>query len=563
MTEAPIAQVEQPERADFVLTGRSPDVLTCIANLSNDEVFTPPAIANQMLDALADAWAEANHGKSLWSDPAVTFLDPCTKSGVFLREITSRLIKGLKEQIPDLQDRVNHILTKQVFGIAVTQLTAYIARRSVYCSKLANGPYSVVSRFGAGDGYNNSDGHIWFERIEHTWEGGSEWNFVVDPKTGKKVKQITNGKCRYCGASQVMWERGEGLELHAYPFTHTDNIKDRLAEMFGGDMKFDVVIGNPPYQLKGGAGGTNDASIYPQFVDQARALDARFLVMVIPSRWLAGGRDMGEFRDSMLKGGHLRRFVDFTKMSTAFPGVDFEGGVGYFIWDRDTTGKCLYTLHLGEDDPVTVERELGDYDIFVRDTRSLTILNKVTAKGEGTMDSLVSGDTPFGLATNFTNYSRKQGKRSLQLFMTIKQKREVVYVSDDAITKNRHLISVWKLLVPEAYGERGAIPANVLGPSIVAPPGSVCSQTYLVIGPLATHDEVLSVQSYLQTRFARLLISLRKITQHLPKSTYSWLPIQSWDREWTDESLYKKYELTEDEITFIKSMIRPIKPIDE
>jgi site-specific DNA-methyltransferase (adenine-specific) len=553
----------QPAKAEFVLGGRSPDVLTCIANLSNDEVFTPPELARRMLDDVAMAWAEANGGKNIWSDQAVRFLDPFTKSGVFLREIASKLVEGLKDEIPDLQERVNHILTKQVFGIAITQLTAYIARRSLYCSKFANGPHSIVTLFNEGDGYGKSDGHIWFERIEHTWEGGTEWKMMVDPNTGKKHKRTTNGRCRYCGASQSMWERAEGLELHAYPFTHTDNIQARIAEIFGADMKFDVVIGNPPYQLKGGAGGTNDASIYPQFVDQARALDARFLVMVIPSRWLAGGRDMGQFRDSMLKGQHLRRFVDYTKMSTAFPGVDFEGGVGYFIWDRDSKGPCLYTLHLGDNDAVTAERNLDDYDIFVRDTRALTILNKVTAKAEKTMDALVSGDTPFGLATNFGDYDKKQGKNTLQLFMTIKQKREVVWVKENFIAKNRQLIRTWKLLIPKAYGERGAIPANVLGPSIVAPPDSVCSQTYLVIGPFPTRRQARSVQSYLWTRFARFLISLRKITQDVPKGAYSWLPVQEWDRAWTDVDLYKKYGITKDEIAFIESMIRPMGATDE
>ncbi len=163
MAKAPVTHVEQPEKADFILRGRSPDVLTCIANLSSDEVFTPPALAKQMLDALGDAWATSNSGQDIWSEKSVTFLDPFTKSGVFLREITSRLIIGLERQIPDLQERVNHILTKQVFGIAITQLTAYITKRSLYCSKFANGSHSVVKTFENKEGYGKSDGHIWFQ----------------------------------------------------------------------------------------------------------------------------------------------------------------------------------------------------------------------------------------------------------------------------------------------------------------------------------------------------------------------------------------------------------------
>ena len=294
------------QQASFALRSRNPDVLTCIANLSNDEVFTPPEFANRMLDTLAEAWAAAKDGANIWADQTVKFLDPCTKSGVFLREITSRLNKGLEPEIPDLQKRVDHILTRQVFGIGITQITSLLARRSVYCSKHAAGKHSIVKSF------TSDDGNIWFRRLKHTWDGD---------------------KCRYCGAGKSVFNRAVGLETHAYAFIHTDNIKTRLAEIFGGNMQFDVIIGNPPYQMKGGAGGSSDSSIYHLFVEQAMKLDPRFLSMVIPSRWLAGGRGMDEFRKSMLTGGHISHLVDYTKMSTAFPGVDFEGGVGYFLWD--------------------------------------------------------------------------------------------------------------------------------------------------------------------------------------------------------------------------------------
>jgi site-specific DNA-methyltransferase (adenine-specific) len=135
------------EQVSFTLRGRNPDVLTCIANLSNDEVFTPPEFANRMLDTLAEAWTASHHGANLWADKTVKFLDPCTKSGVFLREITSRLTKGLADEIPNLDERVNHILTKQVFGIGITHLTSMLARRSVYCSKHAAGRYSIAKTF--------------------------------------------------------------------------------------------------------------------------------------------------------------------------------------------------------------------------------------------------------------------------------------------------------------------------------------------------------------------------------------------------------------------------------
>ena len=204
------------DQAGFTLRGRNPDVLTCIANLSNDEVFTPPEFANQMLDRLAEAWAASNGGANIWADSSATFLDPFTKSGVFLREITTRLITGLAAEIPDLQTRVDHILTQQVFGIGITTLTSLLARRSLYCSKHANGEHSVAR------GFATNAGNIWFGRTNHTWK---------------------DGRCTYCSAAQQAFDRGEGLETHAYAFIHTNDIEARMRELFGAAMQFDVIIG--------------------------------------------------------------------------------------------------------------------------------------------------------------------------------------------------------------------------------------------------------------------------------------------------------------------------------
>jgi site-specific DNA-methyltransferase (adenine-specific) len=406
----------------------------------------------------------------------------------------------------------------------------------VYCSKHATGKHSIAKSFAS------DDGNIWFKRTKHSWK---------------------DGRCRYCGAPQEIFDRKDDRETHAYAFIHTDNIKIRLAEIFGGNMQFDVIIGNPPYQLKGGAGGSSDSSIYHLFVEQALNLDPRFLSMVIPSRWLAGGRGMEEFRKAMLTGKHISHLVDYTKMSTAFPGVDFEGGVGYFLWDGNHQGDCKYKLVLGDEEQPEVVRKLDEFDIFVRDTRAVSILNKVKQQGEPSMADLVSGDTPFGLATNFDDFKEKSFRGAIELHVSVNQKRKVGWMKDSDVTKNRHLIRVWKLFLPKAYGERGAIPANVLGPTIVAGPGSACTQTYVVAGPFASKAEAESCDAYLHTRFARFLISLRKITQDLPRATYSWLPQQKWGSKWTDSVLYKKYKLTKAEIAFIESMIRPMDERDE
>jgi site-specific DNA-methyltransferase (adenine-specific) len=438
-------------QAAFTLHGRNPDVLTCIANLSNDEVFTPPGVANRMLDTLADAWADNHNGASLWADRSVKFLDPFTKSGVFLREITKRLTEGLKDEIPDLQARVDHILTRQVFGIGITHLTSLLARRSLYCSKFANGKHSVAK------GFTSEAGNIWFERLEHTWEGA---------------------KCRYCNAPKTVFDRGEGRETHAYAFIHTDNIKARLSELFGEDMQFDVIIGNPPYQLASD-GGTRDIPIYNKFVEQAKKLEPRYLLMIIPSRWMATGLGLGDFRKSMLEDRHIRKLVDYERMDLVFPGVDFEGGVCYFLWERDSKGKCEVTTISGDETTGPVKRDLNEYDILVRDPRGLSILKKVRELGEPSIIEILSADKEFGWTSNFDGFREKKKPDDIPLYYFRSGKRLVGGIARKGVTKSANLIDYWKVMTPAAYGERGARPAMVLGPSFIAKSPSVCTQTYL------------------------------------------------------------------------------------
>lgn len=536
MADAPVGSASDSEQASFVLAGRNPDVLTCIANLSNDEVFTPPALANRILDDLAASWFEASGGRNIWTDKTVTFLDPFTKSGVFLREISSRLIDGLKDEIPDLQDRVNHILIKQVFGIGITQLTAYIARRSLYCSKFANGPHSVATLFGEGDGYGRSDGHVWYERLEHAWN--------------------TEGRCRYCPASKTSFDRDRDLESHAYALTHTDDVSARVSTILGVTMRFDVVIGNPPYQLQSD-GGTRDVPIYQKFVEQAKKLEPRLLTMVIPSRWMATGLGLSEFRRTMLSDRHVRKLVDYERMDEVFPGVDFEGGVGYFLWDRDHEGLCAVTSISGGEVIGPTERDLSEFDVLVRDSRGLDILRKVKRKGEKSIIEILSVDKEFGWTSNFADFHKVKKPGDIDLHYNRGGKRLVGYIGRKAVTKSPHLIGKWKVLVPKAYGERGARPAKILGPSFIARPPCVCTQTYLFFF-LNDKASAESLSSYMRTRFFRFLVSLRKITQDAARGTYTWVPLQTWDRIWSDEALYKKYGITTDEIAFIESMIRPI-----
>jgi site-specific DNA-methyltransferase (adenine-specific) len=543
-------------KAAFNLRGRNPDVLTCIANLSNDAVFTPPELANSMLDTLSEAWAAENGNSNIWSDPDVRFLDPFTKSGVFLREIVSRLTNGLAEKIPDLSDRLDHILTKQVFGIATETLTALLARRSVYCSKYANGPHSVAKSF------DSESGNIWFERTEHSWVGGTNRVLAMN-EGGEMVERTVDGRCKFCRAPRSIFDRPESLESHAYTFIHTDDIKARVAELFGAGMHFDVVIGNPPYQMSGGAGGSSDSSIYHLFVEQAIRLEPRFLSMVVPSRWMAGGRGMDDFRKSMLTSGHLLELVDYPVSKEVFPGVEVKGGICNFVWSLDHNGATKVTT---KRDGLVVgpfERILDEFDVFVRDTRSLTILRKVLAHGEPSIASILTADTPFGIATNFSDFSDSQSSDSIALHYVRQGRRSVGYIKRSAISKNSHLIDDFKVLVPKAGSDGGQkIPDMVLGRPLVTGPPSVCTQTFLAF-TVSTELEASSVEAYYRTKLFRFLVSLRKITQDALKSTYTWVPTQTWDRNWTDEDLYAKYSLAADEIDFVESVIRPMEPANE
>lgn len=524
---------------DFALRGRNPDVLTCIANLSNDEVFTPPEFANRMLDTLTEAWAEANDGADLWADSTATFLDPFTKSGVFLREITTRLTCGLAGEISDLQERVNHILTQQVFGVGITHLTSLMARRSLYCSKYANGAHSVAKTF------DTEAGNIWFERTEHSWDGQ---------------------RCRFCGAPKSIFDRKGDLETHAYAFIHTNDINARIAEFFGGEMQFDVIIGNPPYQMTGGGGGTNDSSIYPLFVEQALGLAPRHLSMVIPSRWMAGGRGMDDFRKKMLADRHVKALVDYPNSAQVFPGVDLKSGVCYFLWSGDYDGDCSVTLI--RDDVVVgpTDRRLDEHDVFIRDVRAAAILRKVLNKQEPSFEDLLTGDTPFGLPSNFTAFREGEPRRGeVKVYASSNSGRRTGAMDHVSITKNRQLIDSWKVLAPKAGpGNSGGhvIPDIVLGRPSIAGPNSICTQTWIVAGPFESEAAAEVAAAYMRTRFLRFLVSLRKISQDAMKGVYRWVPQQDWSQEWTDEALYAKYGITDEEIAFIDSMIRPMD-VDE
>jgi len=548
--------------APFTLRGHNPDVLTCIANLSNDEVFTPPEFANQMLDTLAVAWADANDGADIWGNPDVTFLDPFTKSGVFLREIVRRLTDGLILTIPDLTERVDHILTHQVFGIGITQLTALLARRSVYCSKFANGPHSIARSF------TTEDGNIWFERTEHTWGGGKR-EFRADPLNSEEVAVYTNRKCIYCGAGEDDYARGDDLETHAYAFIHTDDIKARMGELFGDNMQFDVIIGNPPYQLSTGGHGVQARPIYQQFVEQAKKLDPRFLTMVVPSRWFSGGMGLDAFRESMLNDDRLRSIDDFLSAADVFPGVGLKGGVCYFLWERDQPGSCQVTTHFNGWEVSTATRPLleAGADVFIRFNEGVSILKKVMEVETGSSDSvllpegkrfmeLVSSIGAYGLDSTFRGRDRRSPGD-----LAVYRNGGVGYIARSEVLKEQHSFDSWKVFIGRAApgtGNKDTYPHRIISTPFLGEPGSISSWTYMYIGPFGSKLEAESVLSYLSCRLTRLLILLHKPSQDTTKRVYTFVPVQDWNQTWTDELLYERYGLSDEEIAFIERVVRPM-----
>lgn len=498
---------------DLIRATYNPDVLSCLANLSSDEVFTPPEVVNQMLDMLP---------QELFSNPDTTFLDPATKSGVFLREIAKRLLKGLEKQIPDVQERVDHIFKKQLFGIAMTELTSLLARRSLYCSKYPNSSFSVTK-------FDTPEGRIRFRRIKHSWSGG---------------------KCAFCGASQAEYDRGDDLETHAYEWIHTNNPKE-----IWSNMKFDVIISNPPYQLSDGGAQASAMPIYDQFIEQAKKLNPRYLSMIIPARWYGGGKGLDSFRSDMIADKRIRVLHDYLNAADCFPGVEIKGGVCYFLWDRDHEGKCDVYSHDGDkvvhQEPRFLKEE--NSEVFIRSSEGVSIYSKVRAKKESTFDQFVSTQKPFGLRT-FVHGKEKYFDGAIQLY----ERGGVGYIQRSEVERNHQWIDATKIFISRAYNAGDVYPHQILGKPIFADKGSCCTETYMVIGPFRNEKETRNVISYIQTKFFRFLVSLIKVSQMAPSTVYAFVPVQDFTKPWTDEELYAKYGITDEEISFIDSMIRPM-----
>lgn len=501
----------------------NPDVLSCLANLSNDEVFTPPEVVNQMLDMLP---------QELFSNPDTTFLDPACKTGVFLREIAKRLIVGLENQIPDLQERIDHIFQKQLYGIAITELTSLLARRGVYCSKYPNSEFSV-SKFED----THAQGNIRFKRIPHSWEP-EPLRYI----NGKKV-----GQCKFCGASREEYERGDELETHAYEWIHATN-PERIF-----DMKFDVIIGNPPYQLSDGGNGASAKPIYNLFVEQAKKLKPRYLSMIIPSRWFAGGKGLDDFRESMLTDKRVVKIVDYVNAKDCFSGISLGGGVCYFLWDRDNPKKCEFTnIHDGKSSTDT--RNLSEFPVFVRYNEAISIIRKVRATNEKMVSEVVGSRNPFGLSSSARGVKDRKD-------ITLYSSAGTGYITEHEVLQGKHLIKKHKVMISKVTSEHAGEPDKsgmfaVLSTVRVLKPNEVCTDSYLIAYESDNAIFAENFAKYMCTKFFRFLLLQAVSSINLSKDKFQFVPMQDFSTAWTDEMLYAKYNLTANEIEFIESMMK-------
>lgn len=492
----------------------NPDVLECIANLSNDEVFTPPEVANAMLDLLP---------QELFSDPNTKFLDPACKSGVFLREIAKRLLTGLEDKIPDLQERVDHIFKNQIYGIAITELTSLLSRRSVYCCKYADNKYSVTK-------FNDLQGNIFFSEAKHLW---------------------INGKCLHCGIGQQSFEEqfADKEEKHAYQFIH-NAIPGDLE-----NMKFDVIIGNPPYQLDDGGNGKSAKPIYHHFIEQAKKLNPHYLSMIIPSRWFSGGKGLEQFRKGMLEDKHISHLVDFENFKDVFPGVDLAGGACYFLRNREYSGDCI-VRNYNDHHYSEMNRKLDEYDFFVRQNKAIEIIRKIKSKNTDfkTLDDRISSRKPFGLPTNYE--PKNEGIPCWFI-----QRIGLKYASEKDVDDSSNYLNKWKYIVPKSpiAGQTDfskPVAFYYDGNTKIAKPGECCTESFIVLGAFDTEEEVKSFKSYILTKTVRFLLLQTVVSQDVTKKNYCFVPdINNYTRIFDDDYLCKLWGITQEEWNYIDSRI--------
>lgn len=530
------------------------DILETITNVGNDEVFTPRKTCEMILDSLPE---------EVWHNPNYKWLNPATKNGIFEREIALRLDEGLKDIIPDIEKRRKHILQNMIFSIGQTRFTSNVARRTVYYCSQANRKC---------DGLKANDGHFvnGYAIGNGTWFNDEEGNI----KTPNIAHTFKNGKCIFCGISEnSKYNDKNQLETYAYEFIHFNNeniLKHLQDRFFGGNrnMKFDVIIGNPPYQLSDG-GGTGDSSkpIYNKFIEQAKSLKPKYLSMIIPSRWMKGGKGLDDFRNKMINDKKIEYLHDFEIAKTCFPINTIDGGVCYFLWGLNHEGLCKYVYESKDGFKDTSIRYLnnGITNNVIRDSRQISIVKKAKCNKEQSFSNIVSTRKPFGISTDLFNSPENYEKFNLQneyyqnsyKIYGVKgnkggAKRVVGYVNSSAPTENIDSIKEYKLFFSYAYSTDSTIPPEI----IIGRPNEIATETFLMIGPFDNELRAKNCLSYIKTKFFRSLLYFNRIQKNCSKETFNLIPLVSFLEEWNDKKLYEKFKLTKYEIQYIENNVK-------
>jgi site-specific DNA-methyltransferase (adenine-specific) len=496
-----------------------PDILDVIAALSSDAIPTPPVLARALLDLLP---------QEVWSNPDYRWLDPATKSGSILREAARRLMVGLADWQPDPAARAQHILRNMLFGCAITQVHGEMTRRSVYVSRDATSEHAVIP-------FGSVEGNLPFVAAEH--------DYPTD-KMGR-----ANGSCKVCGAPPRL-ERGDTRENYAYAFIHGAYPTEELK-----DMQFDVIVGNPPYQTSA-EGTTRTMPVYHYFVDRAISLEPKYVAMITPSRWFAGGLGLDVFRGRMLSDRRLRSIVDNPRLFDCFPGVEIKGGVSYFLWDRDHDGDCEFSTRIDGTIITTSMRDLREGDgVLIRDNQAANIVYKVRQKSTASVTEWVQPRLAFNekFRTNFRGSPEPASSTDIPIIST----GGIGYVAKDEVVRGTDLIPKWKVLVPKAGDGHGREVSYVLGEPIALAPGSVCTESYFVAGVFPVREQAEHFAHYLATKFVRFLVLQRKLTADLAPDRFKFVPALDMKRRWTDADLYEHFGLDEVEARYIEATIHP------
>lgn len=526
------------------------DILETINNVGNDEVFTPRKIVDRMLDSLPE---------EVWHNPRNKWLNPATKTGIFEREIAIRLDEGLKEVIPDEETRRKHILQNMVFSIGQTKFTANVARRTLYYCCQANRKC---------DGLKAEDGHYinGYSIGNGTWFDDAEGN-VKTPSSDHVMgnKRNINGfrSCIYCGIKEnSKYLDANQLEKYSYDFIHQKPGKDLQKflsnKFFNGDenMKFDIIIGNPPYQLNDGGNGASAIPIYQKFILQAKSINPKYICMIVPARWYAGGKGLDEFRSEMISDDRIRTLVDYVNAKDCFPNLSIGGGVCYFLIDRDYHGPCN-VINYSNGIKTESSRKLDNHGVFIRFNQAIPILNKVESKGEPCVDQLVMSRNPFGLDSSF----RGDAERTSESQIAVLSSGGVTYCDRKYIKQGKDILSKYKVILSYLTAEHAGEPSGdgkftVASTSKILGPDEACTESYLVVYSSESKQMAENYHSYLKTKFYRFLLLMSVSSIHLSKEKFQFIPIQDFSHPLTDQELNEKYNLSKEDVAFIDGLIK-------